>query len=483
MSVFGESDERFALELQQKVLRDFRGLFLSVTPLEVMEYVRINHGKFLCLGRPGKWYVILNSNACTVDVKNSALRRLCCAEPLCLLGSAVVMLEENPSHDPKDYIVTQFLIFWGSCSRVYAYDTYQECLLLVAHHLDELARYGVSQSEIAYRDTVHQALRRATGTSYGPPKSGKSMHILFMNSTTTEGTYATAERFQGNDVKLQTPGYGPVILRLCKTVTRLRNMWPFCTLTDEESERWWQNMKANLATPWYILGAVGTPRAGRPFHVDLLLFLDWFGAVYLLQIEDPNHYIRRIADSLTEVFRMGLLKYVFHNRRFDEENNMKTRLEFAPICPHNEERGVRRMREILFNKNKLNSHDQQRRQRRVLRQHYEWMCLKDRFDPHQGVWEKLDKNTLVIQRFDCNSDTYVVDPDVTGLAEAERQASSSQDSGPRIHCLIASRFATRDSRRRVIPGLVSQSRYITYSNPFPLKPLAGLRDPSLQFDN
>ncbi|AEV80851.1 tegument protein US24 [Aotine betaherpesvirus 1] len=476
---------RDTMELQQQVLKDFKDLFLCVTPVDVMEYVRLHRKELLCLGRPGRWYVLLKSDACTLDVKTRALRRLCCVEPLCLLGPAVVIINTGASRmTAVDYVVTPFLMFWGSCSRLYAYDTFQDTLLLVAHHLDELARYGVSQSEMAYRDSVHMAVRRATNGPYAPAKTSRSMHVLFLNSSTPDGTYATVERLCGSDVKLHTPGYGPRILRLVKTVSRLRAVWPFNTLTDQESERWWSNLKANIATPWYLLGVVGTPREGKPFQAEMLVLLDWFGAAYVVQMEDPSHHVRRVADSLTELFRMGLLKYYFRNRRFDEDSTMKTRLEFPSSCPHQEERGVRRMREILFNKNNtLDTEEQKRRQRRLLRQHYDWLCLKGRFDPTQGAWERRDPNTLVIHRFDCNSDTYVVDPHVTGLAEAERCATiNAHDIGPRIHCLVATRSRQPESRRRVIPALVAQSRYITYSDPFPLKTLAGLRDPTVRFD-
>ncbi|AAM00803.1 tegument protein US24 [Panine betaherpesvirus 2] len=467
------------MALYRQVLRDFKDLFMCLDPLEITRFVQRNEGRCLCLGPPKGWHVTLRlEDEIIVSAKKAASKLVCCGEPLTPLGYAVILLPD-PRRDRDDSVIsTPYVVFQGRYSRIYAYDTRDQYLVLVAHNLDELARYGVSRSEIAYRDVVHTALRRRQPPlPRRYPRGARTMHILFLNDTTPEGSYATAERILNCDVKLHTPGYGTVIMRLMKTVQQLQCVWPFCALNDAECRRWWWGIRANLCTPWYLLGVTGRPRPGRAFVAEVLVLLDWFGAVYAIQMDDPNHYVRRVANSVTEFFRMGLLKMVFRHRRFERERQRQTRMEHRHLCPHHHERAVDHKRDILFNEDAWHPDERRERERRVLQQHYEWLCLTERFDPHEGAWERLDPNALVLHRYDTNSQTYVVDPDIVGLQAAEREAAERQDdTGPRLHCLVTTRSSTRDGAERVISALVQQSRLVTYSDPFPLKSLTGVRE-------
>ncbi|AFR56482.1 tegument protein US24 [Human betaherpesvirus 5] len=467
------------MALYRQVLRDFKELFFCLEPMEITRYVHRNEGRCLSLGPPKGWHVMLRTeDGIITAAKQAASKLICCREPLTPLGYAVILLPE-PRRDHHDGMVaTPYVVFMGRFSRVYAYDTREKYMVLVSHNLDELARYGVSRSEIAYRDVIHTTLRRMTvPVPRRYPKGARTMHVLFLNDTTPEGSYATAERILGCDVKLHTPGYGTVIMRLMKTVQQLHRIWPFCALTEVESRRWWWAVRANLATPWYVLGVTGRPRPGRSFVAEVLVLLDWFGAVYAIQMDDPNHYVRRVANTITEFFRMGLLKMVFRHRRFERERQRQTRMEHRHLCPHHHERAVDHKRDILFNEDAALPDERRERERRILQQQYDWLCLTERFDPHEGAWERLDPNTLVLHRYDTNSQSYVLDPDIVGVETAEREAAGHQDdTGPRLHCLVTTRSSTREGAERVITALVHQSRLVTYSDPFPLKSLTGVRE-------
>ncbi|AKT72677.1 Cy209 [Cynomolgus cytomegalovirus] len=461
------------LQFYRQVLIDFRDLFFCLDAPQIEHYVWRYRGRRLCLGPPQGWYVELQRDQQLVQAQHAARKLICCNEPLCALGYALKLIPEPHRDHERDYLQTDFVICMGRFCRIYAFDPRENYMVLVAHHLEELAKYGVLRSEFIYRDSVHNQLRRLSPTLIrSGPRSIRTMHILFLNETTPDSFYVTADRILDHDVKLHTPGYGTVIMRLMKTVTELRTVWPFSSLTETEAKRWWWGIRANLATPWYLLGVTGRPRLGRSFVAEVMVVLDWFGAVYAIQLDEPNHNLRRVANTLTEFFRMGLLKLVFAYRRFEPERQRKIRMEHQCICPHVEEREMDRRHELLA------PFEREERRQRFVQQHYDWLCLTERFDPRQGAWERLDPNVLVLHRYDTVQQTYVLESDIVGVEAAEREAASHQeDTGPRLHCLVTTKSSTRErTTERVLAALVYQSRLVTYTDPFPFKSLTGSRE-------
>ncbi|AEV80703.1 tegument protein US24 [Cercopithecine betaherpesvirus 5] len=470
-----EHGEREAqgLEFYKQVLTDFRDLFLFTQTSQIEQYVHHYQGRRLCLGPPQGWYVQLQRDQQLLQAQQAARKLICCNEPLCVLGYAIVMIPEPHRDHNHDHLRTDYVIFLGRFCRIYAFEPRENYMVIVAHGLEDLAKYGVMRSEFIYRDAIHNQLRRMSPSlmRFGP-RPPRTMHILFLNETTPDSFYVTADRIMEHDVKLYTPGYGAVILRLMKTVTELRAVWPFSSLTENEAKRWWWGIRANLATPWYLLGATGRPRPGRTFVAEVVIVLDWFGAVYAIQLDEPSHHIRRVANSITEFFRMGLLKLVFGYRRFEPERQKKIRMEHQCICPHADDRDMDRRHELLA------PYDREERRQHFLKKHYDWLCLTERFDPYQGAWERLDPNTLVLHRYDTVQQTYVLESQIVGVEAAEREAASHQeDTGPRLHCLVTTKSSTRERpTERVLVALVHQSRLVTYSDPFPFKSLTGVRE-------
>ncbi len=467
------NDDDDGMNFYRQVLTDFRDLFFCMETSQIEQYVRHNHGRRLCLGPPEGWYVQLQRDQQLLQAQQAARKLICCDEPLCALGYAIKLLPEPHRDQDHDHLRTDYVILLGRFCRLYAFEPRENYMVIVAHRLEDLAKYGLVRSEFIYRDTIHNQLRRMSPSLIrSGPRPSRTMHILFLNETTPDSFYVTAERIVEHDVKLYTPGYGAVILRLMKTVAELRAVWPFSSLTETEAKRWWWGIRANLATPWYLLGATGRPRQGRTFVAEVLVMLDWFGAVYAIQLDEPNHHIRRVANTITEFFRMGLLKLVFGYRRFEPERQKKIRMEHQCICPHADEREMDHHHELLA------PYDREERRMHCLIKHYDWLCLTDRFDPHQGAWERLDPNTLVLHRYDTLSQTYVLESEIVGVEAAEREAASHQeDTGPRLHCLVSTKSTTRERcTERVLVALVHQSRLVTYNDPFPFKSLTGLRE-------
>lgn len=207
-----------------------------------------------------------------------------------------------------------------------------------------------------------------------------------------------------NDVCLYTPSHGTCLFRIVEDVTELRLIWPFRSLTYSESQLWWQSIADALCTPWYPVGCAGERLDERGFYALYLVFLDWYGAVYCIDVNDYKYDIYRVADDLDCFFAMGFLKVIPGKRRFESDKSRKTRFEINPVCPHVDEVSIANMGRVM----RLNRNENLRLSQRQLQQYYDWICCEERYIDQAECWEERDVNTVVVHRSDtlCNPRIY-----------------------------------------------------------------------------
>lgn len=462
------------MELYLKVISDFERVFmLQADRIALSAYVHERVGDSLCLGPPGDWSLTLDPFADVSVNGQGPASLLCCKEMLTLLGRCGKAREENyvdGGTSAEEDVDSTLLIYVGSRGRLYVFQPQAPAVYLLAYNIEELARYGVTRHEFAYTGRRLPATRGLRRT----------MHFLLVNECHPRGLSAAVERLKGDDVILQTPGYGRSVLRVTRSLQSVLRTWPFCTLNSVEATDWWAYISLRLVIPWYPLGCVGSERAfiGR-FHANYLIVVDWYGAVYAIELCDPQQRICRVADDLRQFFVMGLLKLLSDRRRFEPEPLKRARLEAPTKCPHVDEHNVARMTEIL----RVNARPDTRGTPEALRRHYEWMNRTDRFCEIWRPWHHSDPNTLVIHRADTTArEEAAADPDVLGLDVSARargvdmsaldvNASScyerddESDIGPRMYFLSTGGLL-RGRRSAPSDVLVRQMRCALYDRQF-----------------
>lgn len=384
------------MELYLRVLTDFRALFeAQADPLAKCEAVRRHSGRMWTLGLPGSWFVALGARRELWDEAGErAARLICCGELLVPLGFCVVRRDRGaPDRE------TQLLVLSGRYTRLYVYDVQDDVLFLVAQNLEELARHGVSRQEFAYRvsfctipaetgdaDDGSAERRVCRGVRRSPPpcrsRPGRETLIVFRDPTFGSRMIVgvTREIVPGY-VELRTPGYGCSALRLVRWVTELRPMWPFAAMDDGGFARCWSAVTEKLCCRWYLLGALGYRTRGGLFHVDHVVVVDQFGAVYALLVYTCRGIVRRVADDLGSFFRVGMLKRVFECRRYECERQRLSRLETKASCPHEADRTLARV-ELRMGPIAED----------VRRQHYAWLKTAAGGVPYPPPWDLTDPN-------------------------------------------------------------------------------------------
>lgn len=336
------------------------------------------------------------------------------------------------------------LAYMGEQFRLYAFGLAMDdrALFLIAHDLEELARYGLSRCELAYgqgrwnRGGNVDARLAEQRRGRGRRDRKKVMHFIVVSDRSRRGSSGTARRLNETDVLLPTPGESAGILRTVHEVDQLTAMWPFRDLSAREFARWKRMIHDHLLTPWYPMGCVGDPVPGtHHFQAIMLIVVDWYGAVYGVPTLDDENEILRLADDLPTFFAMGLLKYAFNGRRFDSSYRRRGRLEHPPRCPHRDLKNVRFMRDTMLSMRQV---DLEVTKRDIV-DRYMWMCRRERYDDQTDAWEQLDPNALVIHRADTILSKHVAYEQAQRLEQlsewTEPERAGAGDNGPKMLCL------------------------------------------------
>ncbi|AGE11595.1 gp141 [Caviid betaherpesvirus 2] len=355
-----------------RVMTDFKELFVAQDdPEKILEIARRRAGEKLSLGIPHDWFLELTAaeDIPQVDVyAHECSRMLCCVENLSPLGHVVVR-ETLEGHGC--YRRTKFVAFMGAENRLYFYHVMRRRLLLIALHIDHLARYGLIPSGcFVLDDGTAPVITHYSAEVYG---------IL-------ERTFRTPElvkflsTISGVDVELHTPGVCTQPLKLLSHFDDLRRTWPFCAMPPADMEFCSKRITFRLRCLWFILGAVGAYHATGFFHTSHVLVVDRFGAVYALVTRDGCFY--RVADNVWELFKGGLNK-CYSRRCYDFKSLTICRLERPSVCRHHLPTTVGHHK--FFDVGVAHDYEKQ----------HQWLCRDGRFrEDETRVWDDVDSLAL-----------------------------------------------------------------------------------------
>lgn len=301
-----------------RVMGDFRDFFLvQGNRIQLELTAKGMSGHRLSLGIPFNWYLEVRSADELPELADHITDDLlCCRESITPIGRCVV---EMPG---GTFVRTGIVLMMGYRTRVYAYDTKSECLVMAGYHLDDLARFGLIMCECIYR--VPQ-------TPYSTRHPRQIVHGLLFRSGDAWALAAFAAAHAGKDINLHTPGRRARPLRLVAGFMGLSELWPFAALSDSSMRRCRRALTLRFCCSWYVIGATGTYRSSGFFHTNHVIIVDRFAAVYTLEIRSGDCY--RIADNMHEFFKGGLTKTVVL-RRYDHALRSAARLERVPRCHH-----------------------------------------------------------------------------------------------------------------------------------------------------
>nr|WEG68854.1 protein m141 [Mastomys natalensis cytomegalovirus 1]WEG68990.1 protein m141 [Mastomys natalensis cytomegalovirus 1]WEG71218.1 protein m141 [Mastomys natalensis cytomegalovirus 1] len=313
-------------------------------------------GKTISLGFPDNWFLIGGSGKnCWDAYVAQAQKILCCDEALVPLGLCGQL-------DPKDdarVLRSQgnLLMISGEFGRLYVYSSHHDTLYLVARDLEEFARYGVTRNTFVYEECGE--CLSPSDTSYVKwvasdtlPNGVKDKEVLIVFSSNTDSkdiiSIGYTRFITKGYVQLKTPGYGASALFLANHPDDVRRMWPFRGMGDIMFRITWKTITDRLRCPWALLGVLGYRSAEGDmfeFIAQQVLVVDCFGNVHTLLLYTKSSFIRRVADSISNFFRYGMMKRVFMGKEFRDRTNRSEQLEGGSQCPHRPEYRIQTVHE------------------------------------------------------------------------------------------------------------------------------------------
>lgn len=329
----------FLLETFSRLLID------SETAEERSEAARELDGSMIWLGFPEDWFLAGGTGkTCWDAYAKRANQLVCCGEILLPLG---LCGRTDRPEDPlslSDYGTR--LMLAGSQGRLYVYCSQGDVLYLVARDLEEFARFGLTRRAFAYAsdsDTVLGAtdleyLNWAASEEVPDAAPGREVLVVFAHPDKSDTVHVGYTRSLGQGfVQLVTPSYGPSALFLAKNPVELRNMWPFRGLNNDEFLSCWRAISGKLRCAWCLIGVLGyrAPHArGSEFRAEHVLVADRFGAVYVLLLYSGFSLVRRVADDVSALFRIGMVKRLHPGFEFHDQTRRREKLESSSRCPH-----------------------------------------------------------------------------------------------------------------------------------------------------
>nr|WEG69129.1 protein m141 [Mastomys natalensis cytomegalovirus 2]WEG69267.1 protein m141 [Mastomys natalensis cytomegalovirus 2]WEG69406.1 protein m141 [Mastomys natalensis cytomegalovirus 2]WEG69544.1 protein m141 [Mastomys natalensis cytomegalovirus 2]WEG69682.1 protein m141 [Mastomys natalensis cytomegalovirus 2] len=313
-------------------------------------------GKTISLGFPDNWFLIGGSGKDSWDAYLARAQEfLCCDEALIPLGFCGRL-------DPKDDTRVlrsrgDLLLLSGEFGRFYVYSSHNDTLYLVARDLEEFARYGVTRNVFAYEECGEclspsdiSYVKWVASDNLSNGVKDKEVLIVFSNQKDSEDVVSIAyTRFITKGyVELKTPGYGTSALFLANDPDDVRRMWPFRGMSDIMFKITWKTITDRLCCPWALLGVLGYRSAEGDmfeFIAQQVLVVDCFGSVHALILYTKAAFIRRVADSISNLFRHGMIKRIFMGNEFRDRSNRNRQLEGGARCPHRPEYRIQNVRE------------------------------------------------------------------------------------------------------------------------------------------
>lgn len=318
----------------------------SETVEDRTEMVADLYGSMIWLGFPDDWFLAAGTGkTCWETYVRRANQLICCEETLIPLGLC------GRTSRPEDPLSLNGygtrLMLAGTQGRVYVYCSQADVLYLVAKDLEEFSRYGLTRRVFAYESSsdatldpadIECVLRAASDEIPSDTAPGREVLIVFEQPDADGIVHVGYTRsIEKGFVELVTPGYGASALFLAKSPIELRYLWPFRGLSNVEFLACWKAVSAKLRCAWCLLGALGyrAPTArGSEFRAEHILLVDRFGAVYVLLLYSGFGLVRRVAENVSVLFKVGMLKRLFPGFEFHAKDRRREKLESGGRCPH-----------------------------------------------------------------------------------------------------------------------------------------------------
>lgn len=361
------------------ILNDFSDIFVvQHDPRAIETIVRQDSGRLMCLGAPSGWYLCLRPQDHIVPFSGHPNWEDFPGTPrglYTLLGQII--------RRPRTGAACQelpWLVYLGPHGQLLCYATDTMTVFVLALSIDELSRRGLVSCELLY---TGEHLPRTT-------RVPEKLVAELLAGDVHDGR-AVAERAkhrQGRTILLHTPGEGDRPLILCGTNECLRSWWPFLKMTNAELDVFRTEITRKMRDrPWFLFGVVGLRVGPDPLRVESVLILNETGAIF--HVDPDRHHSWRIADSLPQLFGMGLQKLYLPRRRLDRGTLGRDRLE-SPGCAHVGVAAWNDRYEVLG-----------ARPRQDFGALLRWLLREGRFDEPAGTWDEND--ALMRKDFDATT--------------------------------------------------------------------------------
>ncbi|AEV80702.1 protein US23 [Cercopithecine betaherpesvirus 5] len=361
-----------------RVMSDFRELFLRQANFEgVRLWVREHIDQVMCLGIPSNWFVHVRPGGYMPELRDQLLDDItCCRERMAVIGKCIMWVRDR-------FVETELILCMAADTKMYIYEPSQDILIMVAEHLDELARYGLLHAECVYRQ-FH--------TPYATRVPQDVVMDLLRNADDADTLAQCVGAYHDRDVNLHTPGRHAETLKLLANFGCLSELWPFEAIDPYHLTECQMYLSLRLRCRWYIMGAVGAYRPGGFFEVSSVVFFDRFGRIYAVIVKPytdrTSHVclapgnVYRLADHLSEFFKGGLIK-LYVRRRHEHHLRQLARLERGVRCIHLDE--TYRLHFTAFDHGVSRDFARQ----------YRWLCRPDRFRADMfTTWDGWDAFTI-----------------------------------------------------------------------------------------
>lgn len=355
-------------ETVYEVLNDFADIFMHQNdPPAVEKIVKNESGRILSLGAPTGWHLCLRPADEIVlfpGYPNWDEYGGIPTGPYVLLGQGMRRLRPGvPCQELR------WFFYLGPHGQIICHHETANALFVVGLSIDELARRGMINCEFLYLE------QKLTKTTTVPARLVNE--LLSYDQRDGKNIAKCARLRQGRVILIHTPGEGDRPMALCGTEQCLRLWWPFSRMSDAHFKEFPARITRRIKSEWNYFAAVGLRISQEPYRVESVLVIDVNGAIFHV---DPDFDIMwRIADSVHDLFCMGLTKVYMPRRRIDKGSVGRARLE-APGCGHVADAAWVEHYDIYG----FRSYNDFKAQ-------LKWLSREGRFDDSSGTWDETDK--------------------------------------------------------------------------------------------
>lgn len=297
--------------VRDQILRDFKSLFQTTTSeRSLKKTVKRDSGTHLRLGIPHDWWLVVTPRGELMEMEGVDLR------PLLPTAEWVVVIGELRSPVVGR---TSLYVAMGKESRMFLYSAREDSLELIANDVDQFSRIGLSMSEFVFKMPSALPPRPVTDTIWntlcGCENAAELLKIL--------------SRLRNSVLRVRTPvKLEDEPMLLLDRYDLCCEHWPFSGMGKRRLTEIVKYLDRRLSCRWHTMGLLGTYKDNGVFHATFLILFDDRMSLYYLSVATGEAW--RLADSVRDFERMGLLKIINAGRRVDREWTGAAKLEHPP---------------------------------------------------------------------------------------------------------------------------------------------------------